>query len=209
MKLGKFITFEGIDGSGKSTAALAAFDYLQSKGVDCILTREPGGTSLAEALRGLLLSTEHNMTADVEILILQAARAHHVIEKITPALEAGTWVICDRFADSTYAYQSKSLDHALKQKEWIDSLQYMLKPDVTFYMSVDYTVSSQRMAARNSAAGDDRIEQSLKERLLNMITVYSYFKDVCDHYVEIDANAGVLDVQAQIQIRLDSLLDTL
>lgn len=105
---GKFITLEGPEGAGKSTQAKLLADVLQARGIGVVLTREPGGTPLAEELRGLLKhfrSAAESMTPEAELLLMNAARAQHVQYKILPALEAGNWVICDRFSDSTLAYQ--------------------------------------------------------------------------------------------------------
>lgn len=105
---GKFITLEGPEGAGKSTQAKLLAEALHARGIDSLLTREPGGTPLAEELRSLLKhfkSDSEAMTPEAELLLMNAARAQHVQYKILPALEAGKWVICDRFSDSTLAYQ--------------------------------------------------------------------------------------------------------
>ena len=105
---GKFITLEGPEGAGKSTQAKLLADVLKARGINCILTREPGGTPLAEDLRALVKhfkSDTEEITPETELFLMNAARAQHVQYKILPALEAGNWVICDRFSDSTLAYQ--------------------------------------------------------------------------------------------------------
>ena len=106
MKRGKFIAFEGGEGAGKSTQASLLAKALEARGFDCVVTREPGGTSGAEAIRALLLGTEgEGWNARAEALLFAAARSDHVERKIMPAIEAGQWVICDRFVDSSRAYQ--------------------------------------------------------------------------------------------------------
>ena len=100
-----FLTFEGPDGCGKSTQARLLAEKLRSQGYDVFLTREPGGTSLGEAVRELLLGKEYELTSSAEALLYAAARAQHVEEKIRPALAKGQIVICDRFVDSSLAYQ--------------------------------------------------------------------------------------------------------
>ncbi|MEQ1712312.1 MAG: dTMP kinase [Hyphomicrobium sp.] len=105
MNRGKFITFEGGEGSGKSTQARLLAEALRAKGHDVVVTREPGGTPLGESIRELILANRPAL--DAEFLLFAAARAEHVAQKILPALEAGRWVVCDRYIDSTRVYQGK------------------------------------------------------------------------------------------------------
>jgi len=106
MKKGLFITLEGGEGAGKSTQMAYVEECLKKAGKTVRVTREPGGTALSEAIRGLLLDHQQSsMDADTELLLMFAARAQHITELIEPALEAGEWVLCDRFTDATYAYQ--------------------------------------------------------------------------------------------------------
>lgn len=103
---GRFITFEGTEGSGKSTQIERLRDHLAAQGHDVLVTREPGGTPIAEAIREILLDTSHTaMTSVTELFLYEAARAQHVTEKVRPALLDGRWVLCDRYIDSTTAYQ--------------------------------------------------------------------------------------------------------
>lgn len=112
---GKFITFEGSEGSGKSTHSRLLFDYLKSKGLDVIYIREPGGTKISEAIRDLLLDCKNNtMARETEMLLYMAARAQLISQIIQPALEKGKIVLCDRFLDSTLAYQGYGLGINLK-----------------------------------------------------------------------------------------------
>ena len=106
MKRGKFITFEGIDGAGKSTHLAWAADLLRGRGVSVVVTREPGGTILGEKLRHILLTGDQRIHPETETLMMFAARRQHLEEVIRPALQRGDWVLCDRFTDATYAYQS-------------------------------------------------------------------------------------------------------
>lgn len=114
MKRGQFITFEGTEGVGKSTQLTNAAKVLRSEGIDVVVTREPGGTPMAEAIRELLLAPRdepvHELT---ELLLMFAARAQHLHTRILPALEAGQWVLCDRFTDATFAYQGGGSSMAL------------------------------------------------------------------------------------------------
>ena len=105
MNRGKFITFEGGEGSGKSTQARLLAEALRAKGLDVVVTREPGGTPLGESIRELILANRPAL--DAEFLLFAAARAEHVVRKILPALQAGQWVVCDRYIDSTRVYQGK------------------------------------------------------------------------------------------------------
>jgi len=151
---GRFITFEGIDGAGKSTHVEPAVEILRAAGLDVVLTREPGGTELAETLREVLLSQEMNATT--ELLLMFAARADHVHRVILPALRAGSWVVCDRFTDSTLAYQGggRQLDSG-----FINSLAEQVHrhcgPDRTYYFDLDPATARQR---RENSREPDRIE---------------------------------------------------
>lgn len=140
----KFITIEGGDGAGKSTFIPIIQNYLINQGEEVILTREPGGTFLGEKLRDLLLT--HKMDTLAETLLMFAARAEHVEQIIKPALNEGKWVICDRFTDSTFAYQSaaKGLPESVI-KTLQDVVQKDLLPGLTFVFDVPLAVSKQRL----------------------------------------------------------------
>lgn len=151
---GRFITLEGIDGAGKSTQIDAVAAALRSRGLPMVLTREPGGTALGEALRDLILSQP--MTAETETLLLFAARAEHLARVIRPALAAGQWVLCDRFTDATYAYQAGGRGVA---QERIAALEHWvhadLQPDLTLLLDVPPEVAAGRLARTRAA---DRFE---------------------------------------------------
>ncbi len=140
-----FITFEGVDGSGKSTQAKALVEYLNSIGKKAVFTREPGGTILAEKLRDIILS-DHIEDALTEFMIICAARRDHVKNFISPKLQDGEYVICDRFLDSSLVYQgyAKGLDLALiKQLHTICIGPFF--PDITFVLDVPYSIASSRI----------------------------------------------------------------
>lgn len=140
----KFISIEGGDGAGKSTYIPKLKEYLESLGQEVVLTREPGGTQLGEKLRSLF--TDTHMSVLTETLILEAARADHIENVIRPALKQGKWVICDRFSDSTFAYQcaAKGLPEAqLKQLEQI--VHKDINPNMTFFFDVPLNVSKERL----------------------------------------------------------------
>ena len=153
---GRFITLEGGEGAGKSTQARRLAEALRVRGVPVLLTREPGGAPGAEILRELLLSGDVAWSLPAETLLHFAARAEHVEKTIRPALAAGTWVICDRFFDSTMVYQGHALGG---DRAAIASLSAMLGlvPDLTLVLDVDVATSVTRMRARGTAA--DRYER--------------------------------------------------
>jgi dTMP kinase len=156
MRRGKFITLEGIDGAGKSTHVAGLAAMLRASGRDVVVTREPGGTALGEALRELLLAQP--MHVDTETLLVFAARREHVAQVIGPALSAGRWVLCDRFTDATYAYQGGGRGVA---PERIRALQRWtegeIRPDLTLVFDVPAEVARARRAA--SPGRPDRFER--------------------------------------------------
>jgi len=159
---GKFITVEGTEGVGKTTNIQCIAEWLDARGIDYISTREPGGTALGEKIRGLLLDKDNtDMAASAELLLMFAARAQHLEEKIIPALAAGTWVLCDRFTDATYAYQGfgrgLNLEH-IKQLEVL--VQGDLHPDFTLILDIDPELGMSRVRARGEL---DRFESEALE----------------------------------------------
>jgi len=151
---GRLITFEGIDGSGKSTQLSATAAALRADGIDVLETREPGGTPLGESLRAILL--QRPMSPLTETLLMFAARIEHIDEVIVPALGTGHWVLCDRFTDATYAYQSGGRGIA---SEWIASLEAWvhptLQPDLTVVIDLDPKQAAMR---RSKVRTPDRFE---------------------------------------------------
>ena len=157
MTRGKFITLEGMDGAGKSTHLAWIPGFLQARGVQVQLTREPGGTPAGEKLRALMLDKNQKLHPDTEALLMFAARREHLDKVILPALDAGIWVVCDRFTDATFAYQSGGSGLAWERiaalEVWV---QGSLQPDVTLY----FDVPSELGKARTLATRDpDRFEQ--------------------------------------------------
>ncbi|HUO44514.1 MAG TPA: dTMP kinase [Burkholderiales bacterium] len=142
---GKFITLEGVDGAGKSTHLEWLADFWRARGCDLIVTREPGGTTLGERLRELLLSEP--MHAETETLLMFAARREHLHQVVMPCLEAGQWVLCDRFTDATFAYQGGGRGVAWHKVEALEQWVHAdLDPDLTLYFDVSPAVGRQRMA---------------------------------------------------------------
>ncbi len=153
---GRFITFEGIDGAGKSSHIEATAEMLRARGRQVLVTREPGGTPLGEMLRELLL--HQSMHRETEALLMFAGRREHLAQVIEPALERGDWVICDRFSDATYAYQSggRGLEQAkfAQLERWVHA---HLQPDLTLLFDLLAGIAGRRIAAQ--ARNLDRFEQ--------------------------------------------------
>ena len=166
---GKFITFEGIDGAGKSTHIATVVDWLSARGLEVVSTREPGGTPLGEKLRELLL--HEPMHLETEALLMFAARREHLALVIEPALARGAWVVCDRFSDATYAYQGggRGLD---KEKfaaleRWVHG---HLQPDLTFLFDLPPEVACERIARQGREL--DRFEQERADFHLRVRQAY-------------------------------------
>ena len=203
---GRFITLEGGEGAGKSTQVDGLRRFLEHQGISVVTTREPGGTPVAEAIRGLLLSRDHPaMHPDTELLLMFAARAEHLRTLILPALDAGTWVICDRFTDATYAYQGggRGLDMGRigALENWV---QGSVRPDLTLLLDMDVRAGLARARGRGEA---DRFEQE----------TVAFFERVRGAYLErarldprryriIDASQPVEAVAGALQEAVKSLL---
>ena len=157
MKRGKFVTLEGVDGAGKSTHVQFIADFVASKGRHAVMTREPGGTELAERLREAILG--QRMDPAVETLLIFAGRADHVARVIRPALEAGSWVICDRFSDATAAYQGAGNGVSQQLIETLGAVAHPgLMPDRTLIFDCPYEVAARRLASSGKKL--DRFESA-------------------------------------------------
>ncbi len=154
---GTFISFEGIDGSGKSTQAKLLADHLRERGHEVLLTREPGGSPGAEEIRALVLQGDPDRwSARTEILLFTAARRDHLERCIEPALAAGQIVICDRFADSTRMYQGRSRGDLRSDVDQLHALMIGREPDITFLVDMDPEISHARAKARQGV--EERFE---------------------------------------------------
>lgn len=167
-QIGKFITFEGGEGTGKSTQTVLLADYLNDHGHSVVLTREPGGSDGAELIRALLVSGEVARWSPItEILLLYAARAEHWQKVIAPALARGDWVICDRFADSTLAYQGygHGMDRVFINKLYA-SVIGTRQPDWTFIFDLDPKIGVQRALKRHTSENRfENMDMAFHERL--------------------------------------------
>ncbi|MEK9626438.1 MAG: dTMP kinase [Gammaproteobacteria bacterium] len=146
---GIFITFEGGDGAGKTTQINRLHGALEGAGISCLLTREPGGTEIAERIRDLVLLSDEPRTAITELLLIFAARAEHTREVISPALESGKWVLCDRYTDASYAYQGGGRgipDETIAQVEAVATGG--LKPDLTVLLDIGIDEGGHRINSR-------------------------------------------------------------
>lgn len=169
-RTGFFVTIEGIEGSGKSTLAEALAQHLRKQGREVVLTREPGGTRIGDAIRSLLLSDGNEMCDRAELLLFEAARAQHVDELIAPALERGAVVICDRFADSSMAYQGSARGFGQdKVRALNDFATGFVQPHVTILLDLPAKVglARQRELDRISAEGAD-FHESVREGYLSL-----------------------------------------
>ena len=200
---GKFITFEGPEGSGKSTHVRELAEQLRAEGHTVLVTREPGGTPLAEKIRSLLRDElDDPPVTRSEVLLFLAARAQVVSQVIRPALARGEWVLCDRFADSTFAYQGygRGIDVGLL-RNFNDFATEGLVPDLTILLDVPLEVSRTRLAARQAATATaaDRIEQAgamfhrrLREGFLELAQAEPR------RFAVIDSSGGVDQVAAAV-----------
>lgn len=165
-----FITFEGIDGCGKTTQLKLVNDYFKSKNINTLIIREPGGTVFSEKIREILLSKSSDITDISELLLFAAARNSLVQNVIRPALKIGTVVICDRFYDSTTAYQGYGRGIDLYQVELINQIATGgLKPDLTFYLKLSIDEANKRSSRRNK----DRIEDAGRKFFENVLFGYN------------------------------------
>lgn len=199
-----FITLEGVDGAGKSTH----FDWLNESlakfGIDTICTREPGGTELGEALRDLLL--HQSMQLKTEVLLMFAARNEHWEQKIKPALAAGKWVLCDRFTDSTYAYQGGGRQLGIASIDALDKwLDLGAKPDFTFLFDLPIDVARTRINKNRQYA--DRFEQEDLDFFQRTRDAYlARLKADENRFKLINASNSIDEIQVELNLSLKYLL---
>lgn len=194
--MSKFITFEGIDGAGKSTHLAWFSDALRRRGLEVVVTREPGGTALGEQLREILLS--QSMSIGTEALLMFAARLEHIEQVIKPALRAGKWVVSDRFSDASFAYQGggRGMDwEKLSQLEqWVHP---DLQPDLTLFFDVAVDVAKQRLASNVTL---DRFEQEQSGFFDRVRSGYlKRIQQSPDRFVVVDAGQSLDSIKHKLE----------
>ena len=203
---GAFISLEGIEGVGKSTNVLFTAETVRRAGYEVVTTREPGGTPFGERVREWILNGDHGaLSAEIEALLMFAARSRHLDEVIRPALAAGRWVICDRFTDATFAYQgggrgaSATLLAALRKE-----IQQGLEPDLTLLLDAPLDVGAARISNR-ALDHFEREQRPFFERVRG-----AYLRLAAEHSARIkvvDASSSLALVQQQIETHVRTLLD--
>lgn len=205
-KKGLFITFEGVEGAGKTTNIAYIAEKIEDAGHQILLTREPGGTTLGEVIRDILISKDlPEMHHDTELLLMFAARAEHLQRKIIPALAEGKWVLCDRFTDATYAYQGAGRGIDAKHIEILENLvQGSLRPDYTFLFDLDADVGIARAQSRGET---DRFEQQHIDFFNRVRTQYLKIAGSDpDRYRVVNAQYDLQTVQQQIDKLLSHII---
>ncbi len=198
MTRGKFITLEGGEGVGKTTNLLFIKDYLQHRNISVVVTREPGGTVLAEKIRHLLLDKDSEAISEhAELLMIFAARAQHIKHVIEPALAKGAWVLCDRFTDATYAYQGGGRNMRVSTIEWLENLvQGNLRPDLTVLLDAPVEIGIERARERGAF---DRFESEKISFFEQVRRAYLLQAELHPERIKlIKANQSLADVQRSL-----------
>lgn len=200
---GLFLTFEGVDGAGKSTHVDWAVEQLKARGIKVISTREPGGTAVGEKLRELLL--HEPMGLECETLLMFAARAQHLREVIEPALEAGVWVVCDRFTDATFAYQGGGRELGTARiaalEQWVHP---HIQPDSTWLFDVPLEVARERL---DRTREKDRFEQEANAFFLRTRAVYlARAAQQPGRFTVVDATASIDTIRLSLTQKLDAMV---
>jgi dTMP kinase len=198
---GLFVTLEGIEGVGKSTQIAAIASALMGTGLDVVVTREPGGTPLAEKLRELVLAPRDEPLPPIaELLLMFAARAVHLENLIAPQLAAGRWVLCDRFTDATYAYQGAGRGLDVGGIAALEALvQGSRRPDLTILLDAPVAVALARVQRRSSAAGLDRFECERSDFFERVRAGYLALAAAePERFAVVDASGALADVTARV-----------
>ena len=201
MKRGLFITFEGIDGAGKSTHVAWSADFLRAQGIALTLTREPGGTALGEKLRELLLATEGQIHPETEALLMFSARRQHLEEIIRPALARGDCVLCDRFTDASFAYQGGGRGVEKRKLAALEAWVHPdLQPDLTVLFDVSAEVGQERVARIKSP---DRFERENAAFFVRVRDAYfERMRESPHRFVRLDGTKPIGDVQTELKQKL-------
>ncbi|MCC2639354.1 MAG: tmk [Moraxellaceae bacterium] len=203
----RFITLEGGEGAGKSTSLAFIRDYFAARGLPLVVTREPGGTPLAEQVRELLLQKREEAVApDAELLLVFAARAQHLAGVIMPALERGEWVLCDRFTDATYAYQGGGRGLSRQRIAELEAMvQGRLRPGLTLLLDLPVAQGLARAGAR---AEMDRFESEQEEFFERVRATYRERAAAePERFRVIDASRSIAGVHASLRVALDAWLE--
>ncbi|MBU0744619.1 MAG: dTMP kinase [Gammaproteobacteria bacterium] len=206
MKEGVFITLEGIEGAGKSTATKVLADYLRNANIDFILTREPGGTEIAEKIRQIILDHyQEKMHPDTEMLLYFACRSQHLNQVIIPALQRGQWVICDRFTDATYAYQGGgrglSREKIAILEQWV---QGDLRPNYTLFFDVTVSTGLSRIKKNRYLDRIEKEEESFFEKVRNCYLEIASREP--QRFYTINADKNIQEVSGQIEDVLHQII---
>ena len=205
MLRGKFLTIEGTEGVGKSTNLAFVRDWLQAKGIEVVVTREPGGTPLAEEVRSLLLAKrDEPVNETAELLLVFAARAQHIAQVIQPALARGAWVLSDRFTDATFAYQGGGRGLSTETITQLEQLvQGDLRPDLTLILDIDVELGLNRARQRGEL---DRFESETMAFFERVRSAYRMrVEQAPSRYALVDAGQELAAVQANISLVLHTL----
>lgn len=201
---GKFINFEGIDGAGKSTHIQFVADLLQSYGKTVVQTREPGGTALGESLRQLLL--QDKMHLETEALLMFAARRENIAQVIQPALDRGDWVICDRFSDSSFAYQGGGRHLAIEKLDALEQWVHpSLQPDLTLLFDVPIEVARSRLNATRDLDKFEREQASFFNNTRN-----EYLRRAAafpQRFRIIDSTKSIAEIRAELSHLISALCE--
>ena len=206
MTRGKFITFEGTEGVGKTTNMDFVAQTLSARGIKLVRTREPGGTPMAERVRAILLDAQSEaIDPEAELLLVFAARAQHLARVIRPALESGSWVLCDRFTDATYAYQGGGRGLPIARIAALErEVQGTLQPDLTIYLDLPSATG----LARIDEAQRDRFEREQLAFFDRVRQVYLDRAKQHPRFSTIDAGRSLAEVQQSIAAVLSRFIDS-
>ena len=202
---GKFITLEGIEGSGKSTSLDTISNILDTLNIEFIITKEPGGCPLGKDLRKILLDKKTSISPEVELLLMMADRKNHIDNILEPSLEKGVWVISDRYLDSSYAYQGGGRQIDTSKIDLLTELLKLPTPDLTILFDLSPEIALQRAKNRSEL---DRFEsepidfhQRIREAYLNLAN------DNVERYVVIDASKDIQNVKDQVQKKVNQFIE--
>ena len=202
---GKFITLEGIEGSGKSTSLDTISKILETLDIEFIITKEPGGGPLGKDLRKILLDKKTSISPEVELLLMMADRKNHIDSIVEPSLKKGVWVISDRYLDSSYAYQGGGRQIDTSKIDLLTELLKLPIPDLTILFDLSPEIALQRAKNRSEL---DRFEsepidfhQRIREAYLNLAN------DNVERYVVIDASKDIQNVKDQVQKKVNQFIE--